>query len=99
MRAKQERALIVLGSATPSLETAQNAAGGRYERVVMKRRVHDRPLAAVSVVDMRPEYAAHGPDVILSERLKTAIGARLAAGQQSLVLLNRRGLATAVFCR
>jgi primosomal protein N' (replication factor Y) len=53
----------------------------------------------VEIVDMRQEYAAAGPDVILSERLKNAISVRLAAGQQSLVLLNRRGLATAVFCR
>src|SRR4029450_11438421 len=84
MRGKRENALVVLGSATPSLESGQNAASGRYTRVIMRRRVQDRPLATVSVVDMRPEYAAQGPDVILSERLKGAIAARLAAGQQSL---------------
>ena len=99
MRGKQEGALVVLGSATPSLESAQNAAAGRYARIQMRRRVHDRPLASVTIVDMRQEYAAAGPDVILSERLKAALENRLAAGQQSLVLLNRRGLATAVFCR
>jgi primosomal protein N' (replication factor Y) (superfamily II helicase) len=99
MRGKQEGALVVLGSATPSLESAQNAAGGRYARLLMHRRVHDRPLARVTIVDMREEYAASGPDVIISERLKAAIERRLAGGQQSLVLLNRRGLATAVFCR
>jgi primosomal protein N' (replication factor Y) len=99
MRAKHEKALVVLGSATPSLESAQNASSGRYTRLVMERRVQDRPLAAVSIVDMRQEYAEHGPDVILSGRLKNAITARLEAGQQSLILLNRRGLATAVFCR
>jgi primosomal protein N' (replication factor Y) len=99
MRGKQEDALVVLGSATPSLESGQNAASGRYERVLMHRRVQDRPLASVTLVDMRQEYAAAGPDVIVSQRLKNAIAARLTAGQQSLVLLNRRGLATAVFCR
>ncbi len=99
MRGKNERALVVLGSATPSLETSQNASAGRYSRLVMARRVQDRPLAAVSVVDMRPEYAEHGPDVILSSALKNAIAKRLDGGQQSLILLNRRGLATAVFCR
>jgi primosomal protein N' (replication factor Y) len=99
MRGKQEGALVVLGSATPSLETARNAAGGRYARLVMSRRVQDRPLASVTVVDMREEYAAAGPDVIISGRLKAAIEGSLAAGRQSLVLLNRRGLATAVFCR
>jgi primosomal protein N' (replication factor Y) len=99
MRAKQEDALIVLGSATPSLESAHNAASGRYTRLLMQRRVQDRPLASVTVVDMRLEYADDGPDVILSRRLKAAIGCRLTAAQQSLILLNRRGLATAVFCR
>ena len=99
MRAKKEGALVVLGSATPSLESAQNADAGRYTRVLMQRRVHDRPLPGVTIVDMRQEYAARGPDVILSDRLKAAIDRRLAAGQQPLVLLNRRGLATAVFCR
>ena len=99
MRGKQENALVVLGSATPSLESGQNAASGRYERVLMQHRVNDRPLATVGIVDMRQEYATAGPDVILSERLKSALAARLTAGQQSLVLLNRRGLATAVFCR
>ena len=73
MRGKQEDALVVLGSATPSLESGQNAASGRYERVLMRRRVNDRPLATVAIVDMRQEYAAAGPDVILSERLKTRL--------------------------
>jgi len=99
MRGKQEGAMVVLGSATPSLESAQNATAGRYALVSMKRRVQDRPLPAVSVVDMRLEYAAVGPDVIFSQRLTQALAGRLQAGQQSLVLLNRRGLATAVFCR
>jgi primosomal protein N' (replication factor Y) len=99
VRAKQEDAVVVLGSATPSLESAQNAANGRYTRLLMQRRVEDRPLASVTVVDMRLEYAADGPDVILSRQLKSAIASRLAASQQSLILLNRRGLATAVFCR
>ncbi len=99
MRGRNEGALVVLGSATPSLESSQNASSGRYTRLVMERRVQDRPLAAVSVVDMRQEYAEHGPDVILSGPLKEGIAKRLDAQQQSLVLLNRRGLATAVFCR
>jgi primosomal protein N' (replication factor Y) len=99
VRARNANALIVLGSATPSLESTQNASSARYARVVMERRVQDRPLASVSVVDMRQEYAEHGPDVILSGALKNAITKRLHAGQQSLILLNRRGLATAVFCR
>ena len=99
VRGKREGALVVLGSATPSLESSHNADTGRYNRLLMNKRVQDRPLAAVSVVDMRPEYAEHGPDVILSGQLKNAITKRLEASQQSLILLNRRGLAIAVFCR
>jgi primosomal protein N' (replication factor Y) len=72
---------------------------GRYERVVMERRVKDRPLAAVTIVDMREEYANAGPDVVLGRALTEAIGVRLERQEQTLVLLNRRGFATAVFCR
>ncbi len=99
VRAQRAGALIVLGSATPSLETYQNAMLGRYERVVLERRVLDRPLAQVTVVDMREEYADGGPDVILSRALADGLRARLERGEQSLVLLNRRGFATSVFCR
>jgi primosomal protein N' (replication factor Y) len=99
IRAQRAGALVVLGSATPSMETYHNAMTGRYERVVLERRVLDRPLASVSVVDMREEYAAEGPDVILSRALREAIQTRLDRKEQALVLLNRRGFATAVFCR
>src|SRR3954471_2078736 len=99
VRAQRAGALVVLGSATPSMETYHHAITGKYERVVLERRVLDRPLAAVIVVDMREEYAAEGPDVILSRALRDGIAARLARKEQSLVLLNRRGFATSVFCR
>jgi primosomal protein N' (replication factor Y) (superfamily II helicase) len=99
MRAKREGALAVLGSATPSLESYQNASSGRYELLTLDRRIFDRPLAEVTVVDMREEFAEHGPDVVLSRPLVDAIAARLARAEQALLLLNRRGLATAVFCR
>src|SRR5262245_6073213 len=99
VRGRQASALVVLGSATPSMESYHNAMTGKYERVVLERRVLDRPLASVTVVDMREEYAAEGPDAILSRALREGIQARLERGEQSLVLLNRRGFATAVFCR
>jgi len=66
---------------------------------VLERRVLDRPLAAVTIVDMREEYAAVGPDAILSRTLTEALRLRLERREQALVLLNRRGFATAVFCR
>jgi primosomal protein N' (replication factor Y) len=99
VRGQRAGALVVLGSATPSLESYHNAMTGRYERVVLERRVLDRPLAAVTVVDMREEYEAQGPDVVLSRALRAAIEARVERREQALVLLNRRGFATAVFCR
>ncbi len=99
VRGQRTDALVVLGSATPSLESYYHAMAGKYERVVLDRRVLDRPLAAVTVVDMREEYAAGGPDVILSRVLGDAIRARVDRREQALVLLNRRGFATAVFCR
>jgi primosomal protein N' (replication factor Y) len=99
VRGQRAGALVVLGSATPSMESYHNAMTGKYERVVLERRILDRPLASVSVVDMREEYAVEGPDVILSRALRAGIQLRLDRREQSLVLLNRRGFATAVFCR
>jgi primosomal protein N' (replication factor Y) len=99
VRAQRAGALAVLGSATPSMETYFNAMSGKYDRIVLERRILDRPLASVTVVDMREEYAAEGPDVILSRVLREGIVARVERREQAIVLLNRRGFATAVFCR
>ena len=99
VRAQQQQALVVLGSATPSLESYRNAVESRYELIALERRVLDRPLARVRVVNMRDELAEQGPDVVLSAALATALQDRLARGEQSMLLLNRRGFATAVFCR
>jgi primosomal protein N' (replication factor Y) (superfamily II helicase) len=99
VRGQQAGALVVLGSATPSMESFHNAQNGRYDLVTLQRRVLDRPMAAVRVVDMREEYAASGPDVILSAPLCEALSDRLQRREQSIVLLNRRGYATSVFCR
>jgi primosomal protein N' (replication factor Y) len=99
VRGQRASALVVLGSATPSMETYHNAVTGKYDRVVLEQRVLGRPLAAVTVVDMREEYAAGGPDVVLSRALIEALDARLERREQALVLLNRRGFATSVFCR
>ena len=99
LRASREGALVVLGSATPSLETYQNALSGKYTHVTLGKRVMDRPLADVRLVNMRDEYADEGPDVVVSRALAAAVEERLSRGEQVLVLLNRRGYATAVFCR
>jgi primosomal protein N' (replication factor Y) len=99
VRARQEDALVVLGSATPSMESYYNAATGKYVRIALERRVLGRPLASVRLIDMRSEFADRGPDVVISRALAEGIEERLAAGEQVVVLLNRRGYATAVFCR
>jgi primosomal protein N' (replication factor Y) len=99
VRGQRAAALVVLASATPSMESYHHAMSGKYERIVLERRVHDRPLAAVTVVNMREEYAAEGPDVILSRPLRAAIEERLLRREQAVVLLNRRGFSTSVFCR
>jgi primosomal protein N' (replication factor Y) len=99
VRGSREGALVVLGSATPSMETYQHAVSGKYARVTLTRRVLERPLADVHVVNMREEYAEDGPDVVVSRALAAAIEDRLAQRDQTLVLLNRRGYSTAVFCR
>jgi len=99
LRASRERALVILGSATPSMESYQNAVSGKYTRVTLERRVLDRQLAAVRLVNMRAEYAEEGPDVVISRDLAAAIGERLQRREQVLVLLNRRGYSTVVFCR
>ena len=99
LRASREHALVVLGSATPSMESYQNAVAGKYARITLGKRVLDRPLAAVRIVNMRTEYAEAGPDVVISRDLAAAIAERLGRREQVLVLLNRRGYSTAVFCR
>jgi primosomal protein N' (replication factor Y) len=99
VRARQQQALVVLGSATPSMESYANAAQGRYEKIVLERRVLDRPLANVQIVDMREELASEGPDVVLSRTLVEALQQTMDRGAQAVVLLNRRGYAAAVFCR
>jgi primosomal protein N' (replication factor Y) len=99
VRGQMDRALVLLGSATPSLESSANAEAGRYTLMRLTKRVLDRPLADVRIVDMRREAAARGVEAALSQPLVDAIGARLAKREQSLVLLNRRGFATVIFCR
>ncbi|HVQ13620.1 MAG TPA: primosomal protein N' [Vicinamibacterales bacterium] len=99
VRGREEKALVVLGSATPSMESYQHALTGKYAKATLERRVLDRPLASVRLVNMREEYADQGPDVVISRALASAVDERLQRQEQVLILLNRRGYATAVFCR
>jgi primosomal protein N' (replication factor Y) len=94
MRAQSLGIPVVLGSATPSLETLANVEAGRYTRVRLRQRVHARPPSPVHVLDLRGLNLAHG----LSPALLDALDATLARGEQALVFKNRRGYAPVLLC-
>ena len=99
MRAKLARAVVVLGSATPSMESFHNAESGKYRHLSLTTRVEDRALPDVEIVNMREEYAAEGKQVVFSRRLLQAVAVRLERGEQTMILLNRRGYAAFLLCR
>ncbi len=98
MRAHLERCVVVLGSATPAMETWQNVQKGKYEVARLTRRVSNRPMPRVHVVDMRIETASKGHTQIFSGVLLEALKLRLERGEQSILFLNRRGYANALVC-
>ena len=98
VRAREEGAVLLLGSATPSMETFQHARSGRYGLLRLGGRVSERPLPTVTLVDMREEYRKHGVIAPLSSRLAEELRACVDRGEQALVLRNRRGWAAAVLC-
>jgi primosomal protein N' (replication factor Y) len=98
LRGRLENAVVVLGSATPSLESYQNARAGKYQMSHLPGRVQGRPLPRVELVDMTKEMAAVRRFRFLSRRLVYLIEDRLSRGEQVIVFLNRRGFATYVFC-
>ena len=99
MRAKFSDATVVLGSATPSLESYANAKKGRYQLVEMPDRVERRPLPEVELVDMRQEFQETGKETVISRKLIEEIRLRLERKEQAMVLLNRRGYSPVVLCR
>ncbi len=99
MRAKLSSATIVLGSATPSLESWANTQRGKYTLLTMKDRVGRRPLPEVALIDMRREFAETGQDHLVSRPLMREIEATLGRGEQAMLLLNRRGYSFVVMCR
>ncbi len=99
MRAKYAECAVVLGSATPSLESWSNAERGKYALIEMRQRVMGRPLPAVELIDMREEFQAVGKEQIFSRALVAETQAALDRGEQVLLLLNRRGYSFTVICR
>jgi primosomal protein N' (replication factor Y) (superfamily II helicase) len=101
MRAKMKTAgaAVVLGSATPSLESYHNARTGKYSLVELPDRVERRPLPEVEILDMREEFRETGHQQLISRKLAFEIGERLARNEQVMLLLNRRGYSAFVLCR
>jgi primosomal protein N' (replication factor Y) (superfamily II helicase) len=101
VRAANRKIPVVLGSATPSLESRENAARGKYTLLQMKSRVEARPLPEVELVDLRKERGEKEDKgfVIFSGRLKEVLRETFDAGEQAIILMNRRGYAPYLLCR
>jgi len=99
LRARDYGAVIVLGSATPSLETRFNAERGKYTRLELPERIERRPLPIVQVIDTRQEFLETRKQTTFSRALIDAVTARLENGEQTMLLLNRRGFSSFIACR
>jgi len=99
VRAKAAGACVVLGSATPSLESRYNAERGKYTLLELPDRVETRPMPHVELIDMRVEFLETRRQATFSRRLLEAISFRLENGEQTMLLLNRRGFSSSVACR
>lgn len=99
VRAQAAGACVILGSATPSLETRHNAERGKYTLLVLPERIEQRPLPEVELIDMRVEFVETRRQATFSRRLLEEIRTRLESGEQTMLLLNRRGFSSFVACR
>jgi primosomal protein N' (replication factor Y) len=101
VRAQLRDIPIILGSATPSLESRENAARGKYTLVMMNDRVEARPLPEVEIIDLRGERGEKEDRglIIFSARMKEVLRSTFASGEQAIILINRRGYAPYLLCR
>ena len=99
MRAKMANAVVVLGSATPSLESYYNATTHKYALVELPDRVEQRPLPQVELIDMKQEFQETGQEQVISRKLAEEIRERLERKEQMMILLNRRGYSPVALCR
>jgi primosomal protein N' (replication factor Y) len=99
VRAQNAAATVVLGSATPSLESFHNAQSGKYRYLSLPSRIGERSLAAAELIDMRAEFARHKKPVVFSDEVLEAIAETKANSEQSIILLNRRGYSSFILCR
>jgi primosomal protein N' (replication factor Y) len=98
VRAKIEKCVAVLGSATPSLESYHNAAIEKYRLVTLTQRVDEKQMPLMRIVDLRQERRKEKKAAILSEKLSQAIADRLEKHEQTILFLNRRGFSTSLLC-
>ncbi|MBN2282648.1 MAG: primosomal protein N' [Deltaproteobacteria bacterium] len=98
MRARMQEAVVILGSATPGINTYYHALEKDYAHLSLPLRVEERPLPRIEIVDMKQERQIRGTVPIFSGALVDAIGETLGAGNQALLFLNRRGFTTFLFC-
>ncbi|HMJ89452.1 MAG TPA: primosomal protein N', partial [Candidatus Acidoferrum sp.] len=98
VRGQFENAVVVLGSATPSMESFYNTQRGKYELLELTTRVDDQKMPIVRVVDMRAEQRKQKGTPIFSHQLKEAITQRLERREQTILFLNRRGFSTSLQC-
>jgi primosomal protein N' (replication factor Y) len=99
VRAQRGSAAVVLGSATPSLESFHNAQTGKYQYLELPERIGERRLATAELVDMREVFARQKKPVVLSDDLLEAIEQTHSKSEQSIILLNRRGYSSFILCR
>src|SRR5213082_2861211 len=98
VRATIEKCVVVLGSATPSLESYYNAVRGKYRLATLSQRIDEKQMPLMRIVDLRHERRKEKAIAILSERLRAAIADRLDKGEQTILFLNRRGFSTSLLC-
>jgi primosomal protein N' (replication factor Y) len=98
VRARMENCAIILGSATPSIESFQNATKGKYRLLRLTQRVDNQKMPFIRIIDMRQESLRQKGQAVLSEKLCAAITARLAKREQTILFLNRRGFSTSLIC-
>jgi primosomal protein N' (replication factor Y) (superfamily II helicase) len=99
VRAQKEGAAVVLGSATPSLESFHNALTGKYQYLSLPDRIGQRSLASAELIDMRAVFARHKKPLVFSDELIEAIENTHARREQSIILINRRGYSSFILCR
>jgi primosomal protein N' (replication factor Y) len=99
LRGRETGACVVLGSATPSLESRYNVERGKSRLLELPERVGNRPMPKVEVVDMREEYLETRANAVFARRLVDEVHAKLEASEQAMLLMNRRGFSSSVACR